>query len=99
MIRVMAARLLTNHTRALLCIAQQPGIRLRDIATCLDMAERATHRIVCELEEAGYLTRHRIGRRNYYELHPEQPLHDPTLGDVPVGDLLAPLLNAQRPAA
>lgn len=68
---------LTNHTRVLACIAQQPGIRLREIAACVDITERAAWRIVCDLETDGYLTRHRLGSRNYYELHPHRPLRHP----------------------
>ena len=56
---------LTNHARVLRCIAQDPGVRLRDIAQCAGITERATHRIVSDLVEAGYLTRHRLGRRSY----------------------------------
>ena len=93
------AALLTKHARVLICVAEQPGIRLRDIAACVDLTERATHRLVCELEEAGYLTRHRVGRRNYYEIHPDHPLEDPVAGTLPLGDLLEPLLRSRRSAA
>ena len=93
------AALLTNHARALLRIAEEPGIRLRDVAACLDVTERAAHRIVCDLEEAGYLTRHRVGRRNHYEVHAERPVGDPIAGELPVGELLAPLLAAKASAA
>ena len=93
------AALLTNHALALLRIAEEPGIRLRDVAACLDVTERAAHRIVCDLEEAGYLTRHRVGRRNHYEVHAEGPVGDPIAGEPPVGELLAPLLAAKASAA
>ena len=65
----MAVRLLTNHGHALLCVARDPGMRLREIAGCIGVSERAAHTIVCDLEQAGYLTRHRRGRRNHYEVH------------------------------
>ena len=52
---------ITNHARVLLCIARDPGTRLRDIAVCVDLTERATHGLVSELCEAGYLTKHRLG--------------------------------------
>jgi hypothetical protein len=84
---------LTNHAHALVCVASEPGARLRDIAECLGVTERAAHRIVSELEEGGYLTRHRVGRRNFYEVHPELPMRDPVDGDRPVGDLLSVLLE------
>jgi DNA-binding IclR family transcriptional regulator len=73
----------------LLCVAREPGMRLRDIADCVGITERASHRIVCELEEAGYLTRRREGRRNVYDVHPQVPLPHPLERNATVGDLLA----------
>ena len=80
--------LLSNHGLVLLCIAREPGIRLREIADCVGITERAVHRIVCELCSAGYLTRTRDGRRNHYELHPDAQLQPDLLGGATVGDLL-----------
>lgn len=93
-------RFLTNHTHVLLCVARGTGTRLRDIAECVGITERAAHRIVCELEAEGYLTRHRVGRRNFYEIHPEVPLRDALVaGDMPVGALLRILLTESDIAA
>jgi DNA-binding MarR family transcriptional regulator len=81
-------KFLTNHGLALLCVATDPGMRLRDIADRLDITERAAHRIVSELVASGYLTRERVGRRNTYIIRPELPV--PALErDVQLGDLLA----------
>lgn len=85
---------LTNHARVLACIAEAPGVRLRDIAIRVGITERAAHRIVCELEADGYLTRHRIGARNFYEVHPERPLRHPAHPALTIGDLLRVLLHA-----
>ncbi len=68
---------LTNHAHVLLCIALDPEIRLRDVAASVGITERAAQRIVMELEEAGYLERERVGRRNRYRLHTDQPLRHP----------------------
>ena len=68
---------LTNHAHVLLCVSRDPEMRLRDIAQCVGVTERATHRMVCELEQGGYLTRSRQGRRNMYEVHPGRPLPHP----------------------
>ena len=86
-------RLLTNAAQVLACVARDPGARLRDIAQCVGITERATHRIVCELEAAGYLTRHREGARNTYELHPDLPLDDDSDRPVHIGDLLRLLIE------
>jgi predicted transcriptional regulator len=84
---------LTNHAHVLVCVATTPGIRLRDVAGCVGITERATHRIVCELETDGYLTRHREGRRNVYEVHPQLPLVPGSAPSTSVGELLELLIR------
>jgi hypothetical protein len=81
-------KFLTNHGLALLCIAADPGIRLRDIAEQLDITERAAHRIVSGLVESGYVSRERVGRRNSYEIRSDLAIRTPAR-DVQLGDLLA----------
>ena len=87
--------LLTNHGRALLCIAQDPSGRVRDVADCLGITERAAQRIVTALCERGYLTKHRDGRRNRYEITPDVPMTDPLVDGRPVGEFTA-LLDKPR---
>jgi DNA-binding MarR family transcriptional regulator len=57
---------LTNHAQVLLCLAQNPDIRLREVAERVGITERATQRILAELIDAGYVTAERVGRRNRY---------------------------------
>jgi len=85
---------LTNHAGVLLCIANDPGIRLREIGDTIGITERAAHRIVGELADAGYLTRQRNGRRNHYEIQTHLRLPDPLARGKKVSDLLA-ILGAQ----
>jgi hypothetical protein len=80
---------LTNHARVLLCIAHDPGARLRDIAASLGITERSAHGIVTELAEAGYLIRQKDGRRNRYQIQAHLPLPEPTSRDRTVGEVLA----------
>jgi DNA-binding MarR family transcriptional regulator len=87
---------LTNHAHALLCVAREPGMRLRDIAECVGITERAAHRLVDDLCQEGYLTRHRMGRRSFYEIHPHARLRHPLESDVEIGDVLALLLRDKR---
>jgi DNA-binding IclR family transcriptional regulator len=94
----MAWSFLTNHARVLLCIAQDPGIRLREIGAAVGITERAAHRIVVELSDAGYVTRQRIGRRNHYTIRDDLPVPDALARDRRVGDLLA-VLSAASPLA
>lgn len=86
---------LTNHAHVLVCVARESDTRLRRIADCVGITERATHRIISELVEAGYLTRHRVGRQSFYEIHPELPLRHPLESDHHLGDLLRPLLSRE----
>jgi MarR family protein len=83
---------LTNHARALLCVARDPGARLRDIADTLGISERRAFGIVTDLVDAGYLVKARDGRRNRYEIQghlpvPDQPVRERTIGELL--DLLA----------
>jgi predicted transcriptional regulator len=80
---------LTNHAQVLICIAEEPGVRLRDVGERIGITERATHRIVSELADAGYITRNRTGRRNTSLVHADLPLPDALARNQRVGDLLA----------
>ena len=80
---------LTNHAQVLLCIAHDPGVRLREIGEAVGITERAAHRIVVELAAAGYISRRRNGRRNLYTIKSHLPLPDPLAREQKIGDLLA----------
>jgi len=80
---------LTNHARVLLCIAHDPGARLRDIAASLGITERSAYGIVTDLAEAGYIVKHKDGRRNRYQIQAHLPLPEPTSRERTVGEVLA----------
>jgi MarR family protein len=82
---------LTNHAQVLLCISDDPGVRLREIGALVGITERAAHRIVGELEASGYVARRRNGRRNHYTVNAHVPLPDPLAREQRVGDLLETL--------
>ena len=88
---------LTNHARVLICIAEDPGIRLREIGAATGITERAAHRIVGELVDAGYVTRRRVGRRNQYTVQTDLPVPGVFARNRPVGDLLSVLAASQEP--
>ena len=89
---------LTNHARVLLCIAHDPGVRLRDIAASLGITERSTYGIVTDLAEAGYVLKQKTGRRNRYQIQAHLPLPEPSSQERTVGDVLALLAGtAARP--
>jgi predicted transcriptional regulator len=79
---------LTNHARVLIRLAEDPDIRLRELADAVGITERAAHRIVTDLADAGYVTRTRHGRRNRYSVRYDLPLPDPLARGQKVGDLL-----------
>lgn len=80
--------LLTNHGRILLLIARHPDARVRDLADRAGITERAAQTIVGDLENAGYLTRVREGRRNTYVVHADQPFRHPAESDHHISELL-----------
>ena len=80
---------LTNHARVLLCIAHDPGVRLRDIAASLGITERSAYGIVTDLTAAGYVIKHKDGRRNRYQIQAHLPLPEPSSQERTVGDVLA----------
>jgi DNA-binding Lrp family transcriptional regulator len=79
---------LTNHSHVLICIARDPTVRLRDVAEQVGITERAVQGIVRDLELGGCLERIRVGRRNHYRLHSDQPMRHPVEGQHTVADLL-----------
>jgi DNA-binding MarR family transcriptional regulator len=80
---------LTSHARVLLCIARDPGVRLRDIAASVGITERSAHGIVTDLAEAGYIVKQKNGRRNRYQIQAHLPLPEPTSRERTVGEVLA----------
>ena len=87
-------RFVTNHTQVLLCISQNPETRLRDIAMQVGITERAAQRIVADLVDTGYVTRHRAGRRNHYTIKRDLAMRHPAQLGYEIGPLLDLL---QRP--
>lgn len=79
---------LTNHARVLLCVARDPGVRLRDIAATLGITERTAFGVIVDLTDAGYVIKERDGRRNRYEVQHHLPLAEPTSQERTIGEVL-----------
>jgi MarR family len=92
---------LTNHARVLLCIARDPGARLRDIAASLGITERSAYGIVTDLAAAGYVVKQKDGRRNRYQVQAHLPLPEPASREPAIGEVLAALMgdDTRRPPA
>lgn len=89
---------LTNHGSVLLCIAEDPRIRMREIAASVQITERAAQRIVSDLIAAGYVDRARQGRRNLYAVRGDLPIVLPTQRDIDLNSLLTVLLPSSSSA-
>lgn len=81
---------LTNHAHVLLCLTRSPEARVREVAEDVGISDRMVQLVLNDLEEAGYLARRRVGRRNAYEVI-GGPLRHPLEQEHQVGDLLAVL--------
>src|SRR4026209_1181555 len=79
---------LTNHFHVLACLSRDSALRIRDLADLIGITERATVRILSQLEASGYLTKTRLGRRNHYTVHGELPLRHPLNTEHQIGELL-----------
>jgi hypothetical protein len=90
---------LTNHARVLMCIAHDPGARLRDIAARLGITERSAHGIVTDLAEAGYVIRQKDGRRNRYQIRAHLPVLEPGTREPAIGEVVALFVAQGRPAS
>jgi hypothetical protein len=80
---------LTHHARVLGAVAAEPEIRVREIAAQCELTDRAVQSILSDLEQAGYLTRTRVGRRTIYRVLPGTELRHPGQAGMPIEDLLA----------
>ena len=85
---------LSRHGRVLLCIAHDPGVRLRDIAATVGITERSAYGIVTDLAAAGYAVKQKDGRRNRYQIQAHLPLHELTSQQLAIGEVLALLAGA-----
>jgi hypothetical protein len=84
---------LTNHALVLLCVADDPEVRLRDIAASLNLTERTAFGIITDLVEAGYVVKEKDGRRNRYQIQAHLPLPDPAGRERTVGEMLTLLVG------
>ena len=79
---------LTPHARVLLLVADDPGVRLRDIAASLNITERSAFGIITDLTQAGYVVKEKAGRRNRYHLQAHLPLPEPDGRERTIGEIL-----------
>ena len=90
--------LLTNHALVLAVIAEEPGVRIREIAERVEITERAVESLLTDLISVGFLSRKRVGRRNAYQVHGENRLRHPLVGERTVSNLLSAIRPARAAA-
>jgi predicted transcriptional regulator len=86
-------KFLTNHALVLLCVAEDPDSRIRDIADAVGITERAAHRIVSDLIDEGCISRERRGRRNHYKVNRSVRIRHRLTRDYSIGQLLSLLVR------
>jgi len=86
---------LSNHGHVLVCLADDPDMLLKDVASNIGITERAVQQIVADLEGARVITRHREGRRNRYVVRREVRFRHPLEAGLRVGDFID--LSRRRP--
>jgi predicted transcriptional regulator len=91
----------SNHGRVLLFLADDPGMRLHDIAARLHITERSAHSIVNDLTAVGYISKHKDDRRDRYRIVAHQPLPEPITREKTFREVLAllPGTSAGQPPA
>jgi len=83
----------SNYAHVLVCLAENPDARLRDVAGRVGITERTAFRLVTQLEQAGILLRVKEGRRNSYVIEPNERLRHPIEAHCTVGELLETILS------
>jgi MarR family len=90
--------ILTGHGHVLVEIARNPRARVRDISAAAGITERAVQAILADLEAAGYISRHRTGRRTTYTVNPDRPFRHTAQQGLRIGPLLDLLAGASDAA-
>ena len=80
---------ITNHAQVLLTVARRPDATVAEVARAARITERSAYRMLADLQQAGYVRRRRVGRRNSYEIDAKLPLRDPVVENELIDDLIA----------
>lgn len=83
----------SNYGHVLVCLAENPGARLREVAERVGITERSALRLITHLDEAGILKRVKTGRRNSYYIDTNVHLRHPLEEHCTVGELLQMILS------
>ena len=79
---------LTNHGHVLIILSRNPGIRISELADEVGISERQVSNILKDLDDSGYVTKKREGRRNRYAISSDAPLRHQSNQDHTVSELI-----------
>ena len=67
----------TNYGHVVFVLSQNPKITTRDVAQTVGITERATQKIIADLEKGGFIKIKKDGRNNIYKVNGKRKLrHD-----------------------
>ena len=79
---------LSNHGHVLVYLSRNEGCLIKEIALGVGITERSAQMILSELEESGYISITRVGRRNIYTLNSKMKFRHPAEANKPISALL-----------
>lgn len=84
---------LSNHAHVIVLLAMDSDTVLREIAQKIGITERAVQGIISDLEQSGFITRERVGRRNQYKLNLKKPLRHVIENKCTIGEIINTILK------
>lgn len=79
---------LSNHGHILIHLNNSPDSRVKEIAVAVGITERSALSILSDLEDGGYISVERVGRRNHYRVNPHKNFRHPLEARKPISSLL-----------
>ena len=86
----------TNHGHVLVYLSQHSDATLREVADLVGITERAIHKIVSDLEEAGFVRKRRLGRRNFYDINADIPMRHPLESHCSVSQIMDMIIGSKN---
>jgi transcription initiation factor IIE alpha subunit len=86
---------LSNHAHVLVCLYQDPDMRLNEISIRVGLTLRIVQKIVKELTDEKVITIEKVGRRNRYTINLEYPFRHELESHCNIGQLLR-LVSGER---
>lgn len=79
---------LSNHGHLLVHLSREPDAKIKEMAEAIGITERRTQSILADLEDSGYISITRTGRRNTYQVNAKKKFRHPAEADKSVSELL-----------